>query len=91
MKLQNRLLLSYLFASMIPLMVVSIIIYDFAARSLEEASMEFASIFTSQIVTNIDEFIEEYDKVTKSVLVDNDVISGINSDNEISINEQINQ
>lgn len=91
MKLQNRLLICFLCACMIPLLVVSTIIYDFSARSLEEASMEFASIFTSQIVTNIDDFIEEYDRITKSVLVDNDVISNINIDKEFTVNEQVNQ
>lgn len=76
---------------MIPLIAVSAIIYDFSSSSLEEASMEFASIFTSQIVTSIDDFIDESDRLTKSVLVDNDVISGINISDQNTIDEQINQ
>jgi len=91
MRLHNRLLLSYLIACIVPLLVVSTIIYNFATRSLEESAMEFASIFNSQIVTNIDEFIDEYDRVTKSALVDNDVLSNISREKEMSISEQIDQ
>ena len=74
MKIASKLMVSYLFACVIPLLVTSMIIYRVSANNLEDASLEFASIFSSQIVSDMDEFIEEYDRITKSVLVDNDII-----------------
>ena len=74
MKIGKKLILSYLFACLVPLLAMSLIIYKVSAKNLEEASLEFASVFSSEIVTNIDDFIGEYDKLTKSVLVDNDTI-----------------
>lgn len=90
MKISNKLMLSYLVACVIPVLVVSSVIYNFSARSLEEASLEFAQIFNSQIVTSIDNFIEDYDKVTKSALMDNEVIAHLNKQNQTSVNEEIN-
>lgn len=91
MKISQKLMLSYLLACIIPLLAASFIIYKVSEKNLEEASLEFASVFSSQIVTSIDDFIEEYDRVTKSVLVDNDVIYSLADGQEASITEQVNQ
>lgn len=91
MKIGKKLMLSYLLACMIPLLAVSFIIYRVSAENLEEASLEFASIFSSQIVTNIDDFIEKYDRMTKSVLVDNDIIYNRADGSSTYISEQISQ
>ncbi len=91
MKIGRKLMLSYLLACIMPLLAVSLIIYKVSANSLEEASLEFASVFSSQIVSNIDDFVEEYDRVTKSVLVDNDVIYSLVDEPEASVMEQVNQ
>lgn len=90
-KLRNRLLISYIIVCLFPLMTVSVVIYNYAVDSMEESAMEFASVFNSQIVTSIDHFIEECDRVTKSVLVDNDVLVGIQKQDELTIAEQVNQ
>ncbi len=90
MKIGKKLILSYLLACLVPLLAMSMIIYKVSADNLEEASLEFASVFSSQIVTNIDDLIEEYDKVTKSVLVDNDVIYRLGDSTNYSILEQVN-
>ena len=58
MKIGKKLMLSYFLACLVPLLAVSLIIYKVSAENLEEASLEFASVFSSQIVTNIDDFIE---------------------------------
>ena len=91
MKIGNKLMLSYLLACIIPLLAVSAIIYKVSAENLEEASLEFASVFSSQIVTNIDDFIEEYDRVTKSVLVDNDLIYSLEDSLNKTVSEQVSQ
>lgn len=91
MKIGNKLMLSYLLTCIIPLLAVSAIIYKVSAENLEEASLEFASVFNSQIVTNIDDFIEEYDRVTKSVLVDNDLIYSLEDSLNKTVSEQVSQ
>ncbi|MGG1517168.1 histidine kinase [Paenibacillus oryzisoli] len=75
MKLRMRFLTSYLLVCMIPLLIVSTIIYYQSAHSLEEASQEFAALYTSQIDSSMNDFIQEYDRVTKTVLIDNDLLS----------------
>ncbi len=90
LKLYNKLMLSYLLACIIPLLVASFTIYNFSVKSLEDASLEFAAIFNSQIVTNIDDFIDQYDKITKSALVDNDVINRLNNEANASMIELVN-
>lgn len=90
MKIGRKLILSYLFACLVPLLAMSMVIYKVSADNLEDASLEFASVFSSQIVTNIDDFIEEYDKVTKSVLVDNDVFNRLGSGTNFSVLDQVN-
>ena len=74
MKLQNKLAITYLLICLIPLIISSFVIYNYSVKSLEETSSEFAAIYNSQIVTNIDNFIRDYDNITKSILVDNDLI-----------------
>ncbi|MDR6553154.1 sensor histidine kinase [Paenibacillus qinlingensis] len=75
MKLKQRFLTSYLLVCIIPLLIVSTIIYYQSAHSLEEASQEFAALYTSQIDSSMNDFIQEYDRVTKTVLIDNDLLS----------------
>lgn len=91
MKLQQKFIMGYLLASVVPFLIVSAIIYNQAARGLEESSQEFASIYTSQIETSLNEFMREYDKVTKSVLVDNDVINKLGEIHQDNMNERILQ
>lgn len=91
MKIASKLMVSYLFACVIPLLVTSMIIYKVSAKNLEDASLEFASIFSSQIVTDMDEFIEEYDRITKSVLVDNDIIMHLNKEENATVIDKMNE
>lgn len=89
MKLQNKLMAGYLLACVIPVVVVSAIIYRASAASLEDSSQEFAALYTSQIETSLNELMKEYDKITKSVLVDNDIISGLGDAKNLSMDELI--
>jgi two-component system, sensor histidine kinase YesM len=89
MKLHKKLMASFLLACMIPLVIVSLTIYHVAARSLEETSLEFATIYNSQIVTTIDDFVQQIDSVTKSVLIDNDILNQLNTGHDATMNELI--
>lgn len=89
MKLQNKFVASYLLVCMIPVLIVSAVIYRWAASSLEDSALEFASLYTSQIEASLNEFIEEYDKITKSVLIDDDIISRLSQEDRMSMDELI--
>lgn len=88
MKLNRKFMSSYLLVCIIPLVIVSVIIYDQAANSLEEAAQEFAALYTSQIESSINDFIMDYDRVTKSILIDADIISRL-GDETLSMGDMI--
>ncbi|MBM6383363.1 MAG: sensor histidine kinase [Paenibacillus sp.] len=91
LRFQNKLMLSYLLACIIPLLIVSVFIFHQSASGLEESSQEFASLYTSQIKSSLNEFIKEYDKITKSVLVENELIYRLGEGSSIPMNEEVNQ
>ncbi|WP_235599417.1 cache domain-containing sensor histidine kinase [Paenibacillus amylolyticus] len=84
-------MLSYLLACIIPLLIVSVFIFHQSAKGLEESSQEFASLYTSQIKSSLNEFIKEYDKITKSVLVENELIYRLGEGSNIPMNDEVNQ
>lgn len=89
LKIAKKLMISYLIACVVPLLIVSAVIYEVSARKLEESALEFTSIFTSQIITNLNTFMDEYDRVTKSLLIDSESISQLNEMEEASITEKL--
>lgn len=91
MKLQNKLMLGYVLVCVIPLLSVSAFIFQQSAKGLEDSSQEFASLYTSQIKTTLNEFLKEYEEVTKSVLVDNDIIYGLGETQNLPFDELVNQ
>ncbi|MCU6798157.1 sensor histidine kinase [Paenibacillus sp. WQ 127069] len=91
MKFQNKLMAGYLLVCVIPLLSVSVIIFHQSTAGLEDSSQDFAALYTSQIRTSLNEFMKEYDKVTKSVLVDNEFIYGLGEEKERSMDELVLQ
>lgn len=90
MKIRKKLIISYLLACVIPIVITCFIIYRVSAQNLQDTSLEFASGFSSQIVMNIDSFIDEYDRVTKTVLVDNDIIDKYDNNGNLTVMERVN-
>ncbi|MFC0215282.1 histidine kinase [Paenibacillus chartarius] len=91
MKLQNKLMGGYLLGCMIPVLVVSTIIYSQSVAGLEDSSQEFATLYTSQIENSLNQLMQEYDKITKSVLIDKDFISRLRDNQKISMDDRILQ
>lgn len=89
MKLRNKLLVSYLVASVIPILVISLTIYRLSAESIEQASEEFASMYISQATTNLDSFIKQFDQSTQSVLLDREMMRILNGRQEVTMEELI--
>lgn len=90
-KIAVQLMISYLLVCIVPVIIICTIIYKTSVKSLEETALEFASVFNSQIISEMDEFIDEYDKITKSVLVDNDIIMQMTKSISSDVSEQMNQ
>ncbi|MDO3408936.1 sensor histidine kinase [Saccharibacillus sp. CPCC 101409] len=91
MKFQNKLMLGYLLICIIPLVSVSVVIFRQSAVELESSSQEFAALYTSQIRTSLENLMQEYDKLTKSVLIDNQLIYKLGDERNRSIDEVIVQ
>ena len=91
MKIFQKLMISFLCVCIVPLLIASIVIYEVSARNMEASYMELATIFNSQVVTNMNEFLEEYDRVTKSILVDFDVISSLSQNNGNDIGKELDR
>ena len=70
LKLHNKLLLSYLLVLLIPIIIISLVFYNIAIRSLGEAATEFASLFTSQVEVSVSSFIGDCDRISKSIFVE---------------------
>ena len=89
MKIFQKLMVSFLCVCIVPLLIASIVIYEVSARNMEASYMELATVFNAQVVTNLNEFLEEYDRATKSILVDFDVISSLSQDDENDIGKEL--
>lgn len=83
-----KLIVIFSMVSVIPLIISSAVIYRVAATSLEESMEETTLVFNSQIVSDMNDFVEEYDALTKSLLVDKGLISNLSE--ELPISERIN-
>lgn len=82
-KIRTQMMIGYLLACVIPLLAASNAIYQVAAGNLEESAYELASVFNSQMVKNLDDFIEDYDQLTKLTVVDADVLYGFVGDSVV--------
>lgn len=79
-----KLIVVFSLVSVIPLVVSSFVLYHVAASSLEKAMEETTSALNSQIVSDMNDFIKDYDSLTKSLLVDDTLISNLSEDLPIS-------
>ena len=64
LNIATKLILVFSMVSVMPLLVMSFVLYHISANSLESA-METASIFSSQIASDMNGFISDYDALYK--------------------------
>lgn len=76
-RLGTRLVLGYMAACFIPLAVMTTVIYGYAAEQLHQSALEFAEIYTSQIMDGLDAQYDEYDRITKSILYDQQLLEAL--------------
>jgi two-component system sensor histidine kinase YesM len=89
MKLRHKLIVSYLMASILPIILISLTIYHYSASNIEETSREFASMYVSQVVTSLDDFANRYDQVTQSIFVETDIMHLLKNPSSPTIAERI--
>lgn len=88
-RIRTRLIFSYFFASLIPLTIAIILMAEVAARKLEDAALEFASTYSNQIIDNLNTFIDDFDSITKSLLVDPELVNKLSHYEGLSQTEEI--
>lgn len=87
MNMAAKLILVFSLVSVIPLIVSSFVLCQIAVSSLEESMEETTSIFSSQIASDMNEFVKDYDALTRSLLVNDGVMENLSTD--IPISQQI--
>ncbi len=84
-KLTARLVFGYLLSSFIPLIILTVTIYAVSSRQLQLSAMEFATATTSQIIENLDAQYDEYDRITKSLLYDRELLTALTKTEDITV------
>lgn len=85
--LAQKLTLVFSLVSVIPIILISILLYQISTRSLTTSVDEMATIFSSQITQSINTLIEDYDALTRSMLLEDDLIGDLST--EVPVSEQI--
>lgn len=83
----SKLIFVFSMVSVMPLLISSFVLYRISAISLEAAMEETTSIFSSQIASDMNAFVSDYDSLTKSLLVNGGLMD--NLDTNIPISQQI--
>ena len=76
----SKLILVFSLVSVIPLIVSSLVLYQVSTSSLEAAMEETTSIFSSQIASDMNGFVSDYDSLTKSLLVNDGLMDNLAED-----------
>lgn len=87
MNMALKLILVFSIVSVIPLLISSLVIYRISAASLEAAMEETTAIFSSQIASDMNAFVNDYDSLTRSLLVNGGLMDNLAAD--IPISQQI--
>lgn len=82
-----KLIFVFSLVSVIPLIISSFVLYRISVDSLEASMEETTSIFSSQIASDMNAFVGDYDSLTRSLLVNDELMENLATD--IPISEQI--
>lgn len=72
-----KLILVFSLVSVIPLIISSFVLYRISVKSLEASMEETTSIFSSQIASDMNAFVEDYDSLTRSLLVNDELMENL--------------
>ena len=87
LNMATKLTIVFSMVSVIPLVICSFVLYYTSVTSLEAVTEEMAAVFSSQIASDMNRFIGDYDALTKSLLVNDELIEKL--DTALPIMERI--
>lgn len=87
LNMASKLTIVFSMVSVIPLIICSFVLYYISVTSLEAVTEETAAVFSSQIASDMNRFIEDYDALTKSLLVNGELMEKLDTD--LPITERI--
>ncbi|WP_337101848.1 sensor histidine kinase [Paenibacillus sp. YIM B09110] len=76
-------------ASIVPIFIISVTVYQISSKSVEEASQEFASLYISQATTNLELFLDQHNKSTRSVLLERDIMKILGNETPFTMDQTI--
>lgn len=88
-KLRTRLLLSYFISCFVPLVIALILLGRYSEKRLEDSIREFTTVYNSQIIENVNSFIHDFDMITRSLLVDGELLEDLSRFDKLSTIEQV--
>lgn len=84
LKLSKKFALVFLGAGVTPLIISSIILYSVAYKGLNDSVRETTSVMSSQIVMDMNRAIDRYDAMSRSLLVNEGIMSRLSTNLPIS-------
>lgn len=89
MPLRRKLLFSYILTSILPIIIISLILFEISRDNIEETSKRFASMYVSEVKASLNSFEDRFDKLTSSILTESDIMSFLRDDDSASMPKKI--
>lgn len=84
LKLSKKFALVFLGTGVTPLIISSVILYSVAYKGLNDSVRETTSVMSSQIVMDMNRAIDRYDAMSRSLLVNEEIMSRLSTNLPIS-------
>ncbi len=89
MKIRSKLIISYFIACFIPLLISIILMAKIAENKLEDSAREFASAYSAQLTEGLNAFIQDYNSITESLLIDGELLEKLSKYSDLSTSEKV--
>jgi len=89
MRIRTKLIMSYFIACFIPLLISIMLMAKYAENKLEDSAREFASAYSAQITDGLNTFIQDYNSITESLLMDGALLEKLSNYSGLSTSEKV--
>jgi two-component system, sensor histidine kinase YesM len=89
MNLRNKLLISYLAASIAPIIAISATIFKLSADNIEDTSKQFASMYVAEVTASLNTFESEIDQMSRSIVAEASIMRFLRDDRTLTMAKQI--
>ncbi len=87
--LRSKLIISYIIIFVLPMLIISNVLYTIFSSHLNKVSMELTQLYTSQIDSTIRNFVQYADNVSRTVFHDKNILYNLKDKNKESLFEKI--